>query len=237
VSLRDEWEQAAAEWITWARAPGHDSYWQFHRAALFELVPEPGTLTLDIGCGEGRVSRDLTARGHRTVGVDASLSMARAAAGHPAAQAAVVVADAERLPVRDAVADLALAFMSLQDVDHFEVAITEAARVLVPGGILLMAIVHPVNSAGGFDDADDADHPGFVIDGSWYERQATVDRCARDGLEMTFHSEHRPLSAYAEALWDAGFLIERIREPTDPDPAKPWHRIPMFLHIRAVKRG
>jgi hypothetical protein len=53
---------------------------------------------------------------------------------------------------------------------------------------------------------------------------------------MTFHSEHRPLEAYSAALSDAGFLIERITEPTDPDPSRPWHRMPMFLHIRAVKR-
>jgi hypothetical protein len=32
-------------------------------------------------------------------------------------------------------------------------------------------------------------------------------------------------------------LIERIREPTDPEPARPWRRIPMFLHILAVKPG
>lgn len=232
MSLRDAWDRAAPEWVAWARAPGHDSYWRFHRAALFELMPDPGALTLDIGCGEGRVSRDLAALGHRTVGIDGSMSMARAAAGHPAAQGDVLVADAERLPVQDGVADLAVAFMSLQDVDHFETAIAEAARVLVAGGVLLMAIVHPVNSAGAFDDAE---NPGFVINGSWYDRHSTVDRCAKEGLEMTFHSEHRPLSAYTDALFDAGFLIERIREPTDPDPARPWHRIPMFLHIRAVR--
>ena len=51
---------------------------------------------------------------------------------------------------------------------------------------------------------------------------------------MTFHSEHRPLEAYVEVLADAGFLIERIRELTEPDQAHRWNQVPMFRHVRAV---
>lgn len=59
---------------------------------------------------------------------------------------------------------------------------------------------------------------------------------------MTFHSEHRPLEAYSRALEDAGLLIEAIREPRAADALvataprqRRWQRIPMFLHLRAVK--
>ena len=52
---------------------------------------------------------------------------------------------------------------------------------------------------------------------------------------MTFQSQHRPLQAYTEALANAGFLIERIREVADPSPADKWHKIPLFLHIRALR--
>lgn len=69
----------------------------------------------------------------------------------------------------------------------------------------------------------------------WFERRALADTCERDGYTMTFHSQHRPLQAYTEALADAGFLIERIREVGDPSPADKWHRIPLFLHIRALR--
>ncbi|HTW21590.1 MAG TPA: class I SAM-dependent methyltransferase [Mycobacteriales bacterium] len=236
MSLRDAWDEASAEWIEWARRPDHDSYWRFHREALLGLLPAPGVLTVDIGCGEGRVARDLSLLGHRVVALDGSYAMAHAAATHPDAQGPVVVADAARLPLRDGCADLAVAFMSLQDVDDYRGALAEAGRVLRDGGVLVLAIVHPVNEVGHFEDSDDPDSR-FVVDADWYAAHRYSDRCARDGLQMTFHSEHRPVSDYVDALADAGFLIERIREPTDPDPSRPWHRIPMFLHVRALRSG
>jgi hypothetical protein len=51
---------------------------------------------------------------------------------------------------------------------------------------------------------------------------------------MTFHSIHRSLHDYAGILADAGFLIERIREIADDDPGTAWHRLPLFLHVRAL---
>jgi len=233
--LRDAWNDNAEAWISWARTPGHDSYWRFHRQAFLPLIPPPGRLTLDIGCGEGRVSRDLGRLGHTVVGVDGSSVMASAARTHEDSGGPVLVGDAAALPVPDAVADCVVAFMSLQDVDAMELAIVEAGRVLRRGGHLLIAITHQVNTAGRFVGVGEVAVPPFVIDGSWFERRTLADTCARDGLTMTFHSEHRPLGDYSDALADAGFLIERIREVGDPDPDDKWHRIPLFLHLRAVK--
>ena len=72
VDVRAAWEENAAGFIAWAREPDHDSYWRFHRDAFLGLLPAPGRRTLDLGCGEGRLSRDLKALGHHMVGVDAS---------------------------------------------------------------------------------------------------------------------------------------------------------------------
>jgi len=230
--LRDAWEGHAEAWISWARAPGHDSYWRFHRDAFLPLVPPPGRLTVDIGCGEGRVGRDLSRLGHRVVGIDASKTLARAAHRHPERDGPVAVADAAALPLPDAVADCAVAFMSLQDVDAMETAVAETARVLVAGGCLVMAITHPLNTAGRFEPGSDDAHPLFVVE-SWFERRARSDTCERGGLTMTFHSEHRSLQDYTDALADAGFVVERLREVGEPDPENKWHRLPLFLHLRA----
>jgi SAM-dependent methyltransferase len=189
---------------------------------------------VEVGCGEGRVSRDLQAMGHRVLATDLSLAMARAAATHPARPAPAVVADTTRLPLATASADCAVAFMSLHDTDQMPAAVGEIARILVVGGRLVLAIVHPINSAGAFAHGSaDAGRP-FVIDGSYLHPARYADIVTRHGMTMTFHGEHRPLQAYTEALAGAGFVIERLIEPTDPDPALPWRRIPLFLDIVAV---
>lgn len=234
MSLRKVWADNAEDWVRWARAPGHDSYWRFHGARFFELVPPPGPLTVDVGAGEGRLGRDLMARGHRVVAVDGSLQMALACATHEIEQPAIV-GDGARLPLRSACADLVVAFMSLQDIDDFDLAVEETSRVLAPGGRLCLAIVHPINSAGTFEgERHERDAP-FVIRGSYLDRFRYVDDIERDGLPMTFHSEHRSLDAYSRALERSGFLIEAIREVTQDDRSDRWHRIPLFLHLRAIR--
>jgi SAM-dependent methyltransferase len=238
ADLRAAWEQHAAEWALWAQTPGHDSYWQFHRDLFLELLPQPGRRTLDLGCGEGRLSRELKALGHRVAGADASPTLV-AAAREADAELELHVADAAALPFEDRAFDVVVAFMSLQDVDDLEGAVRECARVLGPRGRLCLAIVHPVNSAGAFAGRE-PDSP-FVIEGSYLDVSYYADELERDGLEMTFTSAHRPLERYTEALSAAGFLIERLREPSVPEraiaqeSARRWQRLPLFLHVRALK--
>ena len=232
MSMRRAWDELAASWIRWARAPDHDTYWRFHRAPFFELVPPPGRLTLDLGAGEGRVARDLRARGHHVVEIDGSLAMASASA---AAGGRAAVGDLASLPIATAAADLAVAFMALQDVDDMPAAFAEARRVLVPDACLVLAIVHPINSAGGFERDASAAEP-FVIRDSYFAPRRFAEDAERNGLTMRFVGEHRPLEDYARALEAAGFAIEALREVTEPDPQDRWSRVPLFLDLRARRR-
>ena len=161
--------------------------------------------------------------------------MARAAATHPNSKGAVLLGDAAALPLQDGIADCAVAFMSLQDIDRMEAAVREVARVLAAGCRFVLAITHPLNTAGHFSPGPDDRSRPYVIEDSWFERRSLADTCERDGFTMTFHTEHRPLGDYTDALADAGFLIERVREVSEPEPADKWHRIPLFLHIRAIR--
>jgi ubiquinone/menaquinone biosynthesis C-methylase UbiE len=148
--LRQAWERNVDDWIRWAREPGHDSYWRFHRDRFLELVPAPGRFTLDIGCGEGRLSRDLASLGHEVVGIDSSAKVI-AAARELSPELEFVEGDASDMPIEDGSVDLAVAFMSLMDIDDMPGAVLEFARVLEPGGQLALAIVHPMNSAHEYD--------------------------------------------------------------------------------------
>lgn len=236
--LREAWEAEAERWIQWARTPGHDSYWRFHRDQFLRLVPPPVGRAVDIGCGEGRLTRHLKQLGHCMVAIDSSPSLVAAARQFDPSMD-VRLADAAALPLEDASADLAIAFMSLQDIDDMPAAIREVARVLRPGGKLCMAIVHPLNSAGRFEQSTADAH--FVIKGNYLGAFHYADALERDGLMMTFHSQHRPLEAYFMALEKAGFLVEALREPAVPEHAimsesrRRWQRLPLFLHVRALR--
>jgi SAM-dependent methyltransferase len=236
--LSDAWERRASEWTAWAREPGHDSYWRFHRDIFLELVPPPGRLTLDVGCGEGRLSRDLAGLGHTVIGVDVAPSAVEAARAADRS-IEVHVADAARLPFGDGTADLAVAFMSLQDIDDATGAVREIARVLGPGGRLCLAIVHPLNSAGTFT-SEEPESP-FVITGSYLDRARYRDTIVRDDMRMVFESAHRPIGWYVDVLADAGLLVERLLEVRVPDEEavsprmRRWQRIPLFLHVRALR--
>jgi len=219
-ALQRAWEGEAEAWIRFCREP--DAFaWHFNIPAFLELVPEPGRLTLDIGCGEGRVARELLKRGHTIKGVDGSPTLVEAARnGDPPIDA--IHADAANLPFEDETVDLAIAFMALQSVDDLENTIAEIARVLEPDCRLCAAVVHPMNSA--------TEAPHYFAEHAYAESSAG----------FTFHDVHRPLSQYAAALASAGFVIEELREPV-PGPdlldarpsAERWTRTPCFLHLRA----
>ena len=71
-------EDRADDWIRFARAEGHDAYWAY-RDAFFELLPPPPARALEVGCGEGRVARDLHARGYEVTGLDVAPTLVEAA--------------------------------------------------------------------------------------------------------------------------------------------------------------
>jgi ubiquinone/menaquinone biosynthesis C-methylase UbiE len=228
------WEERAEAWVAWARKPSHDSYWHY-RDAFFELLPPSGGRGLEVGCGEGRVCRDLAARGYVVVGLDAAPSLVAAAAdADPGGE--YVVGTAEALPFADQSFDVVLAYNSLMDVEDMPRSVAEAARLLRVGGHFCACVVHPFVEAGEWTSQDD--DAAFVVERSYFAARAYEETFARDGLTFTFKSTSYPLEAYARALEDAGFLVEAVREPPAP-PGERGHsrysRLPMFLMWRARK--
>ena len=228
------YEPQAEDWIRLARGGG-DAYWAF-RDSFFELVPEPRGRTLELGCGEGRVVRDLAERGHSVVGVDASPTLV-AAARELDPTGEYLVGDAAALPFEDGSFDLAVAYNSLMDLDDLETTVSEVWRVLRGGGRFCICVTHPMNDAGRFEHRE----PGaaFCIDVYRGRRRFELTVMHAES-EFTFASWAYPLEGYTRPLEKAGFLLEAFREPAvDRSSLSPRGerrlRIPNFLLIRAVK--
>lgn len=96
----------------------------------------PGDV-LDVACGTGRVSAQLVERRHRVTGVDASPGMlAHARREVPGAR--FVCGDLAALPVPDDEVDHVTCTLALAHVEHLGPFFAEAARVMRPGGHLLV---------------------------------------------------------------------------------------------------
>jgi ubiquinone/menaquinone biosynthesis C-methylase UbiE len=105
-------------------------------------LPERGAL-LEIGCGVG-AELDLIGRRFPRIslfGVDLSDSHIDAAARHLAGRARLVQANGAVLPFADASFDVAMTIWLLEHVPRPERVISEALRVLVPGGRLILTEV------------------------------------------------------------------------------------------------
>lgn len=130
----------------------------------------------------------------------------------------------------------------LMDVPDMPTAVREAARVLAPGGVLTISIVHPFIERGHF--ADDSENAAFMIPGdstSYFDTSEFTATETRDGLTMHFHGWSHPLQTYTQALHEAGLVITRLHEPQPSTHQSPeehhlnrWRRLPLFLWINAT---
>jgi SAM-dependent methyltransferase len=133
VDAVDPWSAVATGW---ARAWG-----SFVRPVWDPLLAaagvRPGDRVLDVGCGTGELLARLAALGARPAGVDPAPGMVEIARRR-APDADVRCAPFEELPFPDGAFDVVTAVNALQLADPDE-ALDEAARVLVPGGVLALA--------------------------------------------------------------------------------------------------
>ena len=238
--MNDGWQDSTEAWIA-AQGEAGDYGRQFVLdAPMMERVRAgPYGSALDVGCGEGRFCRRLKAEGVRAVGIDPTPAMIdRARALDPDGDYRIEAAEA--LGFADAEFDLVVSYLSLIDIPDAAAAIREMARVLKPGGTLLIANLTNFNSAGdvselGWTEMADG-RRAFAIDHYLEERSAWI---AWRGIRIV--NWHRPLSTYMTLLLNEGLVLRHFAEPVprggDPARAAHYRRAPWFLIMEWVKPG
>lgn len=198
--------------------------------SLLDAEFERGSRTaVDVGCGEGRFCRMLSARGWKTVGVDPTEEFLVAArATDPSGEYLAGVGEA--LPISSV--DTVVSYLSFIDIPDFRAAISEFSRVLPAGGAAVVANCHPILTVG--PGSWVLDHEGqrlaWQIDDYFTERGVPVEWAGISVLNY-----HRPLSAYFSCFLASGFSLESYSEPLPSAEAIALHpslvsaaRIPYF---------
>ena len=243
MAMRTSWDEEASNWVKWTRTPDHDVFRYYAPSFFAGVVPPAHGLTLEIGCGEGRVARELASRAHSVVAVDASATLVHFARDADA-QSAYLSGDATALPFGDGAFQTVVAYNSLQTtalLADMAQAVREAGRVLKPSGHFCLCVAHPMTDVSLVKSLSlDGD---LAASGSYFEHQQVNETVTKGSLEMTFHGWTYTLEDYARALEAAGFVVDLVREPrpsAEQAAKRPslerWRRIPLFLFMRAVKR-
>lgn len=202
----------------WSRTydePGNGLF-AFEEPIVHEILDAlPAGIAVDAGCGTGRHTEHLAALGHRVVGVDSSPEMLeRARVRVPRAD--FRHGELHRLPLDDDAADIVVCGLALAHVRSLEPVLAEFARVLRPGGQLVISDPHEESVALG-------SIPSVRGPGGRPGRLSTYRHLAGD---------------YLRAALRAGLRVRRCEEPRMPaspplpdahaDPG-PWELWPWSL--------
>lgn len=220
---------------------------------LIRLVGDcRGRDVLDLGCGNGYLSRKFAREGAIVTAIDSSKGMIEKAKTHDVDNTLKIryfVTDANHLSmVSSSSFDLVFANMSLMDIEDAEGAIKEVSRVLKQGGRFVASICHPC-----FDTMSNS---AWQIEKKSFEPRRTYRKVRAyrkpftetvywrvdNGERIPTPSHHRPLSWYASVFSSSGLTITRMDEPEPTDEfmskeedSPGFLEVPLHIVFEAIK--
>lgn len=201
-----------------------------------------GGRVLDVGCGEGYLSRFLAPLGPRTItALDLSATLIEVARERcDADNVSFRVDDARTLQsVEDASIDVVVSQMAMMDIADHEATFRAVRRVIDPDGLFAFSLLHPCFQS----PTRMPDEPPFLEDASGDRVAVLAWRYAAEGHFMSggtgvrghVGSYHRMVSTYVNDLIACGFQLDRLEEPVWDAPGL-FSRVPIVLFVVASPR-
>lgn len=256
-----EWNEAAESFSKFVRQ-GKDYFREeLNNPATFRLIGSvKGKKILDLACGEGRNTRLLAKKGATVAGVDFSARLIELAREKEMKERLrITYYKSDAADMRDVPSnhfDLVVCFMALQDIENYEDALSEVARVLKDNGKFIFSIPHPcfervvkhgesiVDWSHG-EETDTTDtkplhlHIKQYFGIGKYETQWDMKRISKPFRTTTFH---RTLTDYFQALHANRLLVSKLVEPRPTAKAVSKYpslekrlKIPQSIIIEAIK--
>lgn len=197
VGREPQYDRFADEFL----AHAEDGFYNAHydRPACLELLGDvAGKRVLDAACGPGLYAAELIRRGADVVGFDHSprmIEICRERVAHGDFRVHDLGDPVNWLS--DGCVDLALCALAIEYVDGRVAALRELRRVLRPDGALVLSRLHPIGD--------------WLRHGGSYFDVRVIHEMWSNGWQM--HYWLAPLQTTCEEIFEAGFVIERLREP------------------------
>lgn len=209
VQGEEAWERNAGWWQE-AFTGGADPEYEEQILPLAEHYVRGARRVLEVGCGEGQVSRRIARLGADVVGLDPAPTQI-SAAHEQGGGVRCIQARAQQIPCAGSAFDAVVLCLALEHIDPFEPVIDEVVRVLMPGGRFVLFLSHPLLQAPGsaWVVDEELDEQYWRV-GPYLQDDVVIDEVA-PGVRFPF--VHRPLSRYVHVMGGAGLLIEDMAEP------------------------
>lgn len=228
----DAYQKMAELYATIVNTKPYNAYYE--RPATLSLMPDVmGMNVLDAGCGAGFYANWFANHGAQVIGLDFSEKMIAYSRELVGDRGEFHIADLNQrlVMIEDDAIDLVNSSLTLHYLTDLEFTFSEFARVLKPEGILIFSVHHPFDTLEWHKIANY--HDTQVVSGVWQGMRNT---------EVTYY--HRSLSAYVEALFKNGFIIEQLLEPQPEEYVKEINQDtyrylktrPVFLFFKAIYR-
>jgi SAM-dependent methyltransferase len=226
------YETMAARYAANIDTKPHNAY--YDRPAMLSLLPDvSGKKVLDAGCGPGVYAQWLVEHGAQVLGLDASPQMVELTRQRVGDRAQFRVTDlsAPLDFLQDATFDMVLSALTISYIADLNALFAEFARALRPAGLFVFSTHHPMSD--------------FQYHGGNYFETAQVtetwNSLSTPDMPFTVTFYRRSLTAITEALWQTGFVMERLIEPlptpefeqADPKNYAKLMNQPGFIAIRA----
>ena len=224
----DAYEQLAERYARLIDTKPHNAFYEW--LAVLALLPDVDGLR-GAGCGTVRYTAWLLDHGPQVFGLEASPAMLHHAQERISGRTELHLADLNR-PLDflgDAAFDLVLSAPVIHYVADIDALFVELHRVLRPEGMFIFSTGYPFGDFLYFKSEN------------YFATEAIGPAWHGFGGEPDYVPQYRqPLSAITEALWRAGFVIERLTEPlpteefrqADPKHYEELMRLPGFMGVR-----
>ena len=213
---RDPWEEHAGWWQE-GFTDGADAEYDQQIVPLATALLAGYERVLDVGTGEGQLSRAAVAGGSSlVVGVDpteAQIAEATRRGGGPR----FLRSRANGLPFSDRSFDAVLACLVFEHIEAVDEAVAEVARVLVDGGRFAFFLNHPLiqtPGSGWVDDQIMEPPEQYWRIGPYLVESIESEEVAK---EVFLPFVHRPVSRYVNTMADNGLVLRRMHEPAPPE--------------------